>query len=281
MALAATGRLLAESGAPDVAARYFERALAVDPAHAEAQRGLAAVGALAEPTAAAALADVGARREAGLLLVAAGHWPEGTAALLAVLREQPDDVAALVGAAEGFARRGLCRSARPLLARAVARRPGNAGIAFALGEVCVRLGAADPAAHAEAARHFAAAAEGMPEDPRAHHAAAKSLAAIGSLAEAETHYAAALATGPPSVDLACDLGLHRARRGDLVGAVEAYRAGLAAHAGDPRLEANLMLALYRAGYEQEPRAIEQRLAARADLPPAVRTLVDACRGDRE
>jgi len=105
----------------------------------------------------------------------------------------------------------------------------------------------------------------FPAEQMPLHAAGNTLLALGSLERAASTLEAALALAPRA-EIWNDVGVVRQRRGDVLGAIDAYRAALAERPGFTEAAANLAAALFLTGANAE--ALMHARAAEANAPGA-------------
>jgi len=105
----------------------------------------------------------------------------------------------------------------------------------------------------------------FPSEQMPLHAAGNTLLALGALERAGSTLEAALALAPRA-EIWNDLGVVRQRRGDVLRAIDAYRAALAERPGFTEAAANLAAALFLTGANAE--ALVHARAAEANAPGA-------------
>jgi tetratricopeptide (TPR) repeat protein len=120
------------------------------------------------------------------------------------------------------------------------------------------LARADKGRHEEAIASFKAAIEQDPSHSRAWSNLARSLLATDRVQEAESALETAVQTGPLNPIAHTNWGLHLERRGDHVGAREAYIRASLLRPGLPQAWAGIARTERRLGREAEAEIAEQR-----------------------
>ena len=169
---------------------------------------------------------------------------------------RPDDVPALVWLASVYLEQGQPGLAAPLYQRALTRQPGTFAAVFGLGRAASVRGD-----YAKAAKHFEAALRMQPNASAVHYPLAVAYRELGRVAEAQVQLRARgdVNPGPPDPlmgELASLLrssvvferqGDRALARGDIAGAVSAFRRGLELAPDRTALKEKLATALALAG----------------------------------
>jgi choline-sulfatase len=122
---------------------------------------------------------------------------------------------------------------------------------------------------AAAARALRAVLEDDSQNPQAHQRLAFILADAGRCAEAEPHFAAAIASGLPSADPYLGLAMCHARRGAAAESIETLKAAREVEPGNPIVEANLGLTALQLGrLDEAVESLSRALAIDPDLHQA-------------
>ncbi|MGE0711412.1 MAG: tetratricopeptide repeat protein [Planctomycetota bacterium] len=244
---------------------YYQRVLALDPQHAEARSGLAALGSAtvsklgagAKPADGAASAESPAAR--GQRLVSAGKYAAAVEPLVAALRAAPHDQRLLWALERALRELGRQAEAERVLSALAVEAGQDPQRQLACGRALLAL-TKRPTAAARAERLLERAVAAAPTDATTHHALARARAVLGRPSAREA-FEQALARSPKDPAVCCDYGLYLARRGALGAAIRVYRAGLERDPEHRALLANLMVALFEDGQEAEGERLRAALAA--------------------
>ena len=212
------GTLLLAAGRAGEAEGEYRRALALDPA----------------------LADAG--RRLGALLIGAGRAGEVEAALTPALVAHPQDADLLTALAVARMRTGDDAGAEAAFKAAIAAQPRLGNLRYNLGTLLDRQGRA-----AEAEAEFRAAAALTPEHVEARFNLGNLLMKADRLDEARGCFEAALRLRPAYADARFNLGLLQVEKGESEAAEASFRAVLSAAPERPDARLALGTLLLRRG----------------------------------
>jgi len=258
----------------DEARRAYERVLELEPEHPGAKAGLAALAAAPQPQVQPKKPLPKPKeepRQRGLRLARAGKHQAAIAPLVEALRATPRDQALLWALARCLRRTKRWERAERVLSALAVEARQDPQLLTRVGRALLALPRRSARERAERLAERAVAADA--ELAAAQHLLGRARARLDKPTAAEA-FQQALTLSQSDPQVACDYGLHLARRGAFGAAIRVYRAGLQREPQHVALRTNLMVALFEDGQIQAGDELRLALAAEAKLPASVRRLLE-------